>query len=65
MILPPAFETEIYSTEGGYIGIKQPDALGDEDAVVLLSLHQMPALIAELQRLYDEYSKHSAITGVL
>lgn len=65
MILPPAFETEIYSTEAGYIGIKQPDSLGDEDSVVLLAAHQLPALIDELQRLHDEYLKHSATTGAL
>lgn len=54
MILPPAYETEIYPTDGGYIGIKQSDPVGGEDSIVLLSAHQMPAVIAELQSLYED-----------
>lgn len=54
VILPPAYETEIYPTDGGYIGIKQSDPVGGEDSIVLLSAHQMPAVIAELQSLYED-----------
>jgi hypothetical protein len=49
-----AVETEIYTTEGGYVAIKQPaDAAADEH-VCLLNADQLPQLIRELQALYDD-----------
>jgi hypothetical protein len=45
-------ETEIYTTEGGYVAIRQP-APSDSQQVCLLSADQLPELIRELQTLYD------------
>lgn len=42
--------------EAGSVYLKQPN-LGDDDSVVVLTLHQLPALIAELQRIYDTQKK--------
>jgi hypothetical protein len=28
------YETEVYTTEGGYVAIKQPDPMGDDDHLV-------------------------------
>jgi hypothetical protein len=47
-------ETEIYTTEGGYVAIKQPAKTPDVDQVCLLSADQLPELIRELQVLYDD-----------
>lgn len=46
-------ETEIYTTEGGYVAITQP-APSDSQQVCLLSADQLPELIRELQTLYDD-----------
>jgi hypothetical protein len=47
-------ETEIYTTEGGYVAIKQPAPTADSEQVCLLSVDQLPDLIRELQSLYDD-----------
>lgn len=47
--------TEIYTTEGGYVAIRQPAAVeADDDQVCILSADQLPQLIRELQALYDD-----------
>jgi len=47
-------ETEIYTTEGGYVAIRQPAQMdADDDQVCILSADQLPQLIRELQALYD------------
>ena len=46
-------ETEIYTTEGGYVAIKQP-APPESEQVCLLTADQLPELIRELQSLYDD-----------
>jgi hypothetical protein len=47
-------ETEIYTTEGGYVAIKQPAPTAETEQVCLLSADQLPQLIRELQTLYDD-----------
>jgi hypothetical protein len=47
-------ETEIYTTEGGYVAIVQPGQLAAGEQVCLLTADQLPVLIRELQTLYDE-----------
>jgi hypothetical protein len=47
----PAYDTEIYVTESGYVAITQPDpeaGPGQEDDIVLLSADQLPQIIKEL-----------------
>jgi hypothetical protein len=46
-------DTEIYTTEGGYVAIKQPAPIAKTEQVCLLSADQLPELIRELQALYD------------
>ena len=47
-------QTEVYTTEGGYVAIKQPASVDrHDDQVCLLSADQLPELIRELQALYD------------
>jgi len=50
-------DTEIYTTEGGYVAIKQPAPSADVEQVCLLSADQLPELIRELQTLYDDRRK--------
>jgi hypothetical protein len=50
-------ETEIYTTEGGYVAIKQPTPSADSEQVCLLRADQLPELIRELQTLYDDRRK--------
>ena len=47
-------ETEIYTTEGGYVAIKQPARTAADEQICLLSADQLPQLIRELQALYDD-----------
>ena len=47
-------ETEIYTTEGGYVAIKQPAPSAAIEQICLLSADQLPELIRELQSLYDD-----------
>jgi hypothetical protein len=47
-------ETEIYTTEGGYVAIKQPAPTAAHEQICLLSVDQLPQLIRELQLLYDD-----------
>lgn len=47
-------ETEIYTTEGGYVAIQQPAPTAAEQQICLLSADQLPQLIRELQTLYDD-----------
>lgn len=47
-------ETEIYTTEGGYVAIQQPAPTAAEQQICLLSADQLPQLIHELQALYDD-----------
>jgi hypothetical protein len=46
-------DTEIYTTEGGYVAIKQ-SAPSPGEQVCLLSADQLPELIRELKTLYDD-----------
>jgi hypothetical protein len=45
---------DIYTTEGGYVALKQPSQLGGDDSVCLLSVDQLPDVIRELQALYAD-----------
>jgi hypothetical protein len=48
-------ETVLYTTEGGYVAIKQPaQVVAADEQVCLLSSDQLPELIRELQALYDD-----------
>jgi hypothetical protein len=53
MIEGGTVETEIYTTEGGYVVIKQPAQIAANEQICLLSADQLPELIRELQTLYD------------
>jgi hypothetical protein len=47
-------QTEVYTTEGGYVAIRQPAQIdAADDQVCILSADQLPELIRELQNLYD------------
>ena len=46
-------ETQIYTTEGGYVALKQARE-GDDDAICLLTADQLPEIIERLQALYRE-----------
>jgi len=49
-----AVKTEIYTTEGGYVAVRQPSEVDSaDDQVCILSADQLPQLIRELQTLYD------------
>lgn len=49
-----AVATEIYTTEGGYVALRQPSEVdAGDDQVCILSADQLPQLIRELQTLYD------------
>ena len=54
MKIRAAYETEICVTEAGYVKIEQPDPMGDELSVVLLTADQLPHVIRELQALLDD-----------
>ena len=45
-------DTEIYTTEGGYVAITQPSPSAETAQICLLSADQLPELIRELQTLY-------------
>ena len=45
---------DIYTTEGGYVALKQPSQHGGDDALCLLSVDQLPDVIRELQALYAD-----------
>jgi hypothetical protein len=45
-------ETEIYTTDDGFVAIEQPN-----NTVVLLSVDQLLAVIRELQACYDDRSE--------
>jgi hypothetical protein len=47
-------ETEIYTTEGGYVAIRQPAPTSADEQICLLSADQLPELIRELAALYDD-----------
>ena len=47
-------DTEIYTTAGGYVAIKQAAPSPESEQVCLLSADQLPDLIRELQTLYDD-----------
>jgi hypothetical protein len=47
-------ETEISTTDGGYIAIRQPAQDTAYEQVCLLSADQLPEIIRELQALYDD-----------
>jgi hypothetical protein len=47
-------ETDIYTTEGGYVALKQPSQQEGNDSVCLLSADQLPDVIRELQKLYAD-----------
>jgi hypothetical protein len=46
-------QTDIYTTEGGYVALKQPSQLGGDGAICLLSVDQLPEVIGELEALYE------------
>jgi hypothetical protein len=48
-----AIETQIYTTEGGYVALKQPRE-GSDDAICLLTADQLPEIIERLQGLYAD-----------
>ena len=48
-----AIETQIYTTEGGYVALKQARE-GSDDAICLLKADQLPEIIERLQALYRE-----------
>jgi hypothetical protein len=45
-------ELAIYTTEAGYVALKQETESGRDDVVCLVSVDQLPDVIAELQDLY-------------
>jgi hypothetical protein len=47
-------QTDIYTTEGGYVALKQPSEFGGDDSICLLSVDQLPDVIGELQTLYAD-----------
>ncbi len=47
------YATEVYTTQGGYVAIKQDDPMGGDDSTVLLSAEQLEVVIGELQALLD------------
>lgn len=47
------YATEVYTTQGGYVAIKQENPLGGDDSTVLLSAEQLDVVIGELQALLD------------
>lgn len=49
MKLKPAYETEAYITVGGYYAIKQPDPMGGDEMVILLTQAQASAIIKDMQ----------------
>ena len=46
-------ETVIYTTEGGYVALRQPGPTPDTQQICLLTADQLPQLIRELQALYE------------
>ena len=50
-------DTELYTTEGGYVAITQPAQESDGQQTCLLSADQLPEVIRELQTLYDSRRK--------
>ena len=49
MKLRPAYETDAYISVFGYYAIKQPDYLGGDDAVVLLTRDQVIEIVKDMQ----------------
>lgn len=49
-----SYDTEIYVTEGGYVALKQIDQVDREEQIVVLAAHQLPAVINELQLLWED-----------
>ena len=45
---------DIYTTEEGYVALKQPSQLGGDDSLCLLSVDQLPDVIRELEALYAD-----------
>lgn len=57
-------QTEVYTTEGGYVAIRQPAQVdADDDQVCILSADQLPQLIRELQKLYEHRKKWEEATA--
>ena len=52
--LPPDYGIEVYRTEQDMVGIRQENALGDDDDVVVVSLERVDRLIAMLRAVKDE-----------
>jgi hypothetical protein len=50
-------ETDIYTTEGGYVAIRQTAGDSDAEQVCLLSADQLPQVIRKLQALYYDRKK--------
>ena len=53
MKLQQEYETECYLTESGYYAIKQPDTLGEDEQIVLLSRAQVEKVVADMQQALD------------
>lgn len=49
------YETEVYLTKAGYLAIKQPDTMGGEDSVVLLSPEQARLVANEIHERAAEH----------
>jgi hypothetical protein len=45
---------DIYTTEEGYVALKQASELEGADSLCLLSVDQLPGVIRELQALYAD-----------
>jgi DNA-binding transcriptional regulator YiaG len=54
MKLKTAYETEIYISEAGYLAIKQPDPMGGDPSIVILSPDQARRIAEEIVVLQAE-----------
>jgi hypothetical protein len=55
-------QIDIYTTEGGYVALKQPSQLGGDDSICLLSVDQLPEVIGELETLYENRQRWAETT---
>jgi hypothetical protein len=57
MKLKPSYETEAYITVGGYYAIKQPDPMGGDEMVILLTRTQVAAIVKDMKECLDIVGK--------
>jgi hypothetical protein len=50
MLFKKSFETLVRTTEAGYLSIEQPDEVGDDSHIILLSPEQAQQLASYIQR---------------